>query len=497
MTSGQGFESALAADLAGRRWFRGKARPLTGARIADVIAVRRGENEARILIVEAVYSDGATETYVMPLAAASLRDAMEEEWFRDALLEDLARGATLPGGRGEVAFLPASRDLLRGAVSSGGLQSAVIGGEQSNTSVAYGKRFVFKLTRRAEPGIAPDVEVGSFLTSRGFAHAPAIRGHIEYRPRAGGAMVIGVLADHIPHECDGWRHALAALERSLDRSRSLPAADLAVQQGSLLDLATAAPLDPGDLLGEYAGVARLLGSRTAELHLALSSDAKDPAFSPEPFGVGSRRALHASITALVREVFALLRRGIDGLPEGTREKARRVLDLEGTALERTEALLELPLASLRLRCHGDYHLGQVLWTGSDFVITDFEGEVARPLDERRAKCSALRDVAGMVRSFHYAAGAALLEARPGATEERPALELAARAWSSRAAALFLRSYLDRAGRAPFVPPSRAELEGLLDAHLLEKAVYEVGYELNSRPEWLSIPLDGVLEILGR
>jgi trehalose synthase-fused probable maltokinase len=493
----QGFETALAAHMAGQRWFRGKARAVAGVRIGDAIPIRREGAEACVLIVEVAYAAGPPEAYVVPLAGAVPHDAMDDAWFREALLEELARGSSVSSARGEIAFLPASEQLLRAVLSAGGLDTVLLGAEQSNTSIAYGKRFVLKLYRVADAGVSPEVEIGSFLTARKFAHAPALRGRVEYRPRGGVAMVIAVLADHIAHEADGWKHALGALAESLGRARSLGPADLAPPGGSLLELAGAAPPRAArDLLGEYAGAARLLGKRTAELHLALSSDAKDPAFAPEPFGAGARAALHGSMTGLVREVFGLLRRGLDGLPGGVREKARRVLDLEGAALERFGALLELPLASLRIRRHGDYHLGQVLWTGRDFVITDFEGEVARPLTERRAKSSALRDIAGMVRSFHYAAGAALMEGKTSGAEERTLLELAAGAWATWAAALFMGSYLDLAGRAPFVPPSRAELEGLLDAHLLEKAVYEIGYELNNRPDWLTIPLDGVLGIVG-
>jgi maltose alpha-D-glucosyltransferase/alpha-amylase len=182
-----------------------------------------------------------------------------------------------------------------------------------------------------------------------------------------------------------------------------------------------------------------------------------------------------------------------------RDQAQQVLNLEGTISERFQAILDQKPTVMRIRCHGDYHLGQVLYTGHDFVIIDFEGEPARPLSERRIKRSALHDVAGMLRSFHYAAYSALLDREASGVvrpEDIPILEPWARFWYLWVSAAFLKAYLAEAGQASFIPQSREELQALLDAFLLEKAIYEVGYELNNRPEWVRIPLQGILDLVG-
>jgi maltose alpha-D-glucosyltransferase/alpha-amylase len=246
-----------------------------------------------------------------------------------------------------------------------------------------------------------------------------------------------------------------------------------------------------DVAGTYLNQVRLLGRRTAELHLALASSSDSPAFAPEPFTALYRRSLYQSLRSLVRTTFDLLRRRLASLPEPTREEARAVLGLEEALLRQMRSVLERRLAAGRIRIHGDYHLGQVLYTGKDFVIVDFEGEPSRSLSERRFKRSPLRDVAGMIRSFEYAAAYALRHG-PRRAEDVPALQPWARLWSRWASAAFLNGYLVTSGDAPYLPRDPAELGAMLEFYILDKAVYELRYELNNRPEWVGIPLDGVL-----
>src|SRR3989449_4460644 len=209
----------------------------------------------------------------------------------------------------------------------------------------------------------------------------------------------------------------------------------------------------------------------------------------------SRQALYQAMLSLANDTFSVLRQRLAGLPTATREEARKVLELEGEVRNRFRLLRDRKIAAIHLRCHGDYHLGQVLHTGKDFIIIDFEGESARPLGVRRLKCSPLRDVAGMLRSFHYAAYAALLGQVPGTRpEDFPTLEPWARFWYRAVSAAFLKGYLPAAASASLLPQAPAELGILLDAYLLDKAIYEIGYELNNRPEWTQIPLKGLLEL---
>jgi len=256
---------------------------------------------------------------------------------------------------------------------------------------------------------------------------------------------------------------------------------------------------PGPLLEELIGgiypqKARLLGQRTGELHLALASDPDDRAFSPEPFNALSQRSVYQNMRASLRKAFALLQKKLPDLSEGFREEAKEVLAAEQKILAQEQRILDQRSAASKIRIHGDYHLGQALYTGKDFVILDFEGEPARPLSERKLKRSALRDVAGMMRSFQYAAYSALWQPamRP---EDIPFLERWADLWYRQMSSVFLQSYLKTTRGASFIPPRESDLEVLLQAYLLDKAVYEVGYELNNRPAWVVIPIRGIKHIL--
>ncbi len=249
-----------------------------------------------------------------------------------------------------------------------------------------------------------------------------------------------------------------------------------------------------DTIGSYLESARQLGERTGELHVALASDRKDPAFSPEPYTDFNRRALYQSMRSLADQSLALLGQRLKSLPEEIHADAAKVLSLENDIFKRFQMLTEKKIKAMRMRCHGDYHLGQVLYTGKDFVIIDFEGEPARPVSERRLKRSPLRDVAGMLRSFHYAVISALRgdALRP---EDLPNLEPWSRLWHTWVCVAFLKSYFDATKDVRILPESNSDLKILLDIHLLEKAAYELAYELNNRPDWVKVPLQGILELM--
>jgi maltose alpha-D-glucosyltransferase/alpha-amylase len=267
----------------------------------------------------------------------------------------------------------------------------------------------------------------------------------------------------------------------------------------LLALAEAdVPPLAGELIGPYLASARLLGRRTAELHLALASDPGDPCFAPEPFAAPYQHALAQSMRDLATAAFRLLRQRLADLPEAVRGEAQEVLALEAAVMGAVRSVAQQPITALRIRTHGDYHLGQVLYTGDDFVITDFEGEPTRPLHERQCKHAPLKDVAGMLRSFHYAAYAGLFNqvnhVTPSSSETLTALESWAQRWYLWVSTEFLQTYLAYIGPASLLPSTRDERQVLLDAYLLEKAVYELSYELNNRPDWVRIPLQGIRQL---
>jgi maltose alpha-D-glucosyltransferase / alpha-amylase len=254
------------------------------------------------------------------------------------------------------------------------------------------------------------------------------------------------------------------------------------------------------LLGEYYASARLLGTRTGEMHAVLADPNGGPDFAPEPFTAADAQRLYEETRMQASDTFGLLRRRLHAMNPAAAADARAVLQLESQIFERLIALGDTSsTGAVRIRHHGDYHLGQVLYTGRDFMIVDFEGEPARPLTERRAKALAMRDVAGMLRSFQYAAYAALFGQVPGISPEAAEsnrVEAWCAFWNAWIGAAFLRAYLDTARSFSYLSPQPAARRLLLDAFLLQKALYEVGYELNNRPEWVIIPLRGILNLLG-
>jgi maltose alpha-D-glucosyltransferase/alpha-amylase len=316
-------------------------------------------------------------------------------------------------------------------------------------------------------------------------------------------MTLGILQGYVQNEGDAWHYTLDNLSPYFDRALSNPSdLDSLILPEHVVDLARRdTPRVVTGLIGPYLQSVVLLGRRTAELHLALASAGESQAFQPEPFTTLYQRSIYQSNRGLMAAVFPALKRQMGGLRDGVLADASAVLGLEDETLRRFQLILGRQLSGMRIRCHGDYHLGQVLFTGKDFVIIDFEGEPAKPLTQRRLKRSPLIDVAGMLRSFSYAADTALFNelARGSVPPERtPELEVLGRIWQSWVSAAFLKEYLLTIGESPILPVSSEERVMLLDVLLLEKALYEVNYELNNRPEWLRIPLRGVLhELAGR
>ena len=389
--------------------------------------------------------------------------------------------------------------------------------EQSNTSILYGKRFILKLFRRLQPGENPDVEIGRFLTEIAhFAHTPPFLGEISITPVQGEKTTIAMLQSFVENQGDGWVWFLDQLTRIFAVLATAPPPPQAHPASFLRE---PEPL-PEIMKAAQPSLeaAALLGRRTAEMHLALSFPTDLPAFAPafaaEPF---TREHLHYDanrIEAQIRSSLEALKFKLPTLDDFTSDAAGLVLSRRLSLMERARGIASLPAAGQRIRIHGDYHLGQTLRTaaaprdpaagagGGDFVLLDFEGEPARLLGERRRKQSPLKDVAGMIRSFSYAARSGLnrfLERFPDRLEEtRPgaASPFAGWAgfWEKAASAAFLGAYREAIAANPALLPPPQAAQSLLDAYILEKALYELLYELNHRPEWLRIPIDGILAL---
>ncbi len=517
-------EAVLPGYLRSARWFRSKAREITAVSVSQAIPVPVEDREVLVTLIEARYLGGEAESYLLPIGFAEgdrarelsatapgsillmvtdrgvLFDASADEGFVNALVEGMVRRRHWRAYRSE---LVASRSrAFPGLVPAGTgepLRATLLRGEQSNTSINLGDRLLLKLFRKADAGVNPDLEIGRHLTDHTeFRRVPLLAGGLELRNRGQEPITLGVLHQFVASEGDAWGWTLSALSQYFERVLVAPGqpAETDAGPGSLLELAGLQPPPMvQEAAGTYLGQVHLLGRRTAELHHALADTRDNPAFAPEPFTAHYRRSLYQSLRSLVRTTFDLLRRRLESLPGENLEAALTLLGREDGLLRQVRAVLERRISAVRIRIHGDYHLGQVLYTGKDFVIVDFEGEPSRSLSERRFKRSPLRDVAGMIRSFEYAAAYGLRHG-PRRTEDVPALQPWARLWRQWASAAFLAGYLEAAGGATFLPRDPAELATLLEFYILDKAVYELRYELNNRPDWVAIPLEGVLRQIG-
>ncbi len=522
-------EKILPRYLYNRRWFGGKARKIRAAKIVEAIAVPLDSTRAYFVAVELNYSDGDPETYLVPMAFAAgeraaelcqfhseavvaqikataagaggdgiVYDAAFDRRFADALLDAVSRRRTFRGQSSEILAVPSKCFRSLKERSDSKLEPALTNKEQSNTSIRYGERFILKIFRRLYQGVNPDLEIGRFITERtAYRNTPPLAGSLEFRKNSNGIATVGILQAWVSNEGDAWNYTLDHLTDYFEVcvASSAKPDELSWASAPVLDnRSQEVPPLAREMIGPFLASASLLGQRTGELHIALASDHQDPDFAPEPFTHFYRRSLYQSLRAATDRALTLLGERLTSLPEETRAGALMLLPLKNTIIERFRDAVDRKITAMRIRCHGDYHLGQLLYTGKDFVIIDFEGEPARPLAERRAKRSALVDVAAMLRSIDYAAIFALKtgEYRP---EDRPGLVAWAQFWVHWVSTSFLDSYLKSANCGGFLPASNDEVKILLDLCTLQKAIYELTYELNSRPDWVDAPIRGMLDIL--
>ena len=427
---------------------------------------------------------------------AVLFDAVHDEKFRAGIFELMARQKSQRAQRGVAAGFPGA--LLTGDAAQAGMTSRVLKVEQSNTSIVYQDRWFLKLYRRIEEGINPDAEILRFLSERQhFENVPPFGGSIEYRRARGETRVLGLLLGLVPNEGDIWTRSLDSLGRFYERVLEARPDPSQIPPLSLFAPNEKASKLLNDLIGGiHPERVRQLGERTAQMHLALAGEETDANFSPEPFTSLYQRSMYQSMRGALRRTMGLLQTRLPHLNGDYRKLVLEVAGDEPAILARYANLLRRKIHCSKIRTHGDFHLGQVLNTGKDFVIIDFEGEPARSLSERKMKRCALRDVAGMIRSFQYAAHTALsMHQQTVRPEDVPVLEPWAEHWANWISGAYLQAYLHAAEGALFLPDKQEDVEVLLDAFLLEKAVYEVAYELNNRPKWISIPLRGIQQIL--
>jgi len=497
---------ALPAFVAGRRWYAAKGSALRRVEIADHVEWKAGERSYLLTLARAETAGGETQTYFLPLTLAwedrdderlraldahtiakvrqqahvgVLADAFGDEAFTRGLVASVGSGERIDAARGRLVFAPTRAFAALAGEDPSRLAVTIPAAQSSNTIVALGDRLFVKGYRRLQVGVNPEVEIGRFLTEQAqFDHGVPVAGSIEYVADDGRTATVALVQGYVANQGNGWDYTLAYLGRVLDEAAT-----------------HASPERPAaDHHGAYAEMARVLGVRTAELHAAFAAGHGDPAFEPEaltPADVaGWVDAVHRAAVAVLDR----LEQKAPAWPEADAARARELLARRAALLARIDRHASDPPAGARTRLHGDYHLGQVLVVRNDFVITDFEGEPTRPMDERRRKHTPLKDVAGMLRSFDYATHAAAQRFLAEHAHNREAVDAAAKAWLAQARRAFLDGYDERAAAAG-LPTATGQGERLLELLVLEKAVYELGYEIDNRPDWVRIPLAGLLGVL--
>ena len=489
--------------LESQRWYAAKDATVARARLADWVLWDEGRGSYMLALVD-VESGGEPVRYFAPLALAwedreeervralggaavakvrqqasvgVMADALADEVFCRAVVEAIGAGRELAGAQGTLRFTPTSAFAQIASEDVALLPVARPKAQSSNTVVTLGERLFLKGYRRVRAGVNPEFEVGRHLTEKlKFPNCVPVAGAVEYTAADGTQMTLALLQGYVSNQGDGWTYTLEYLERFFDQNRN-----------------ATAPLPP-DAHGAYLALIRILGQRTGELHRAFAGFAGDPAFDPEPVAADEFAGWKARVQEEAAATLDLLERNLKQLVLPAREAAQAMLAQRPALAARIEQCAPGPSPALKMRYHGDYHLGQVLLSKNDFLIIDFEGEPARPFSERRRKHSPLRDVAGMARSFDYARWTALRNVARS-PEEHERLAALAAVWHDASLAEFLAAY-DEVVRGSGLYASFADARSLLELFEIEKVLYELRYEINNRPGWVQVPLRGILALTG-
>jgi maltose alpha-D-glucosyltransferase / alpha-amylase len=501
----------LPAFLGNQRWFGAKDRQITGIAIVASAQLTSGRDSYLLAEIEVqLAGEDAPQRYFLPLATSyddqvlthgwpllsfslaqvrrgskvgALYDAMAGQDFPLAAFDAIRRGVELPSSDGTIrcwSTSAAGRVKVPEAVEVKRLSA-----EQSNSSAVIGNRLVFKIYRKLATGAQPEIDIGRFLTEEaGFRNTPPLLGAIERVGKEGETTALAAAFGFVRNQGDGWVYTIEYLHRTLDELRLLAAAEHPE--------AAASRHEPH---GFYLTQARVLGQRTAELHHALATPTSDAAFAPEPITHADLQHWQRAARRQADAAFKALRHALPQLEGADREQAQALLARRDACHDHIAALCPDAVAAAKTRIHGDYHLGQVLVAQNDFYILDFEGEPARPLAARRAKSSPLKDVAGMLRSFDYAAWTAIMNLSQLDAGSAAIVRSLADAWRNATEQAFLEAYRHAIVGCPSYPEDPQQAGRLLDLFLLEKALYEVCYEAANRPHWIPIPLQGVAGLL--
>ncbi len=496
------------------RWFGGKAKVISKMSIHKVIPLKVEGETHFLTIIEVDYVQRLPEFYFLPMCfvptetifdrieytaqsvvsraeiqgvSGFILDSSYDKTFRDFLFTGMDRKLRVKEDEGTLEF----NSSVYAKLNSEKVESKILKADQSNTAIIYNDQYFFKFYRKIENEINPDLEIVRFLSENtSFRNAPKYAGSIEYRDNEGKVTVFGLLQEKVENQGDSWVMTIDSVGRFYERVMAKAKKE---KLPKLVNRDAIKFEEAPELIQEFIGrgfyerVVRL-GQRTAEMHLALASDSVTPAFAPEYFSANYQRSLYSSLRKLLRDRFKLLEQSLPKLNNETQKLAQEVLKMEDDILECFSQIYQTRISAIKTRIHGDYHLGQVLFTGKDFIIIDFEGEPGFSFSERRLKKNPLKDVAGMMRSFHYAAFGKILLNENYREKDLEFLEQWAEQWQHYVSRFYLGAYLEKMGMEKSLSD---EDEVLIRTYLLEKAVYELGYELNGRPDWVNVPLRGI------
>lgn len=520
-------DGILESYVKSRRWYRGKGRKIRAIEIEDVLSFKKDQKPSmHTLILNVMYSTNSDMKYFLPVAFADgdlmyelknensasviaelsmddeegiIFDALFSDEFQKELLQYIHGKRKAKGKAGELAFMSGKKLSSYIKKTDFPVNAKLLKAEQSNTSIIYDDKVMLKLYRGLEEGLNPEIQVLEYLTEkRKFEHVPNFAGQIEYNRKNDEQISVGILAQFVKHDQDAWSYALSELEHYfnniLSRREELKKPPRIPEK---LSISYDEIPEEFTTLTNYffLEMMELLGKRTGQMHMALSARSADERFNPEQFSLLYQKSLYQSFRALVKRVFSSVKNNQKTLEPGIGEEVKKILSSEKTILELFEKVKKGKIDSLKTRIHGDYHLGQVLFTGKDFVIIDFEGEPARTLSERHLKYCPLRDVAGMLRSFHYAVYSQFYKLIHLQPENEDCLRSWIDPWFNAVRGVFMNAYLEETKGSPIIPKDGTDLETLLNIYVLEKAIYELGYEVNNRPDWLEIPMKGINTIL--
>jgi maltose alpha-D-glucosyltransferase/alpha-amylase len=508
------------------RWFRGKAKKIKNIEITDTIALATGALNSYIIIIETMYIEGKNELYVIPLSITTgdeiaeikyrhpeaqvahieidgheglMFDGSYNKKMRDLLFQLIYQKGKIKNRKTAIAGIPGKKFSTKVKKSELPLASRVLLAEQSNTSILYDSRYFFKMYRSPEEGVNPELEIIKTLTENTtFRNFPTFAGALEYQKSDTENAALGILVDFLPNEGNAWEFTKSAIDRYFDRlieDKEIILNKIAAENKPVTELVGEDKMN--ELLGPFfVEMVSLLGRRTAELHLALASVKNKKEFSEEPFSLLYQKSLYQSFRTLIKRTVNQMKSPKKPLNEEQTALIDDIISNEALLLSTIKHTLEKKkIHTSKIRVHGDYHLGQVLFTGKDFMIIDFEGEPTRSLTARQLKLCPFKDVAGMLRSFHYAIYMGQLENKSKIPGNADLLDPWLEAWYETVEKTFLKSYLKTAGNASFIPDEAREVKDLLSVYTIEKAIYEADYEFNNRPDWLHIPLNGLKKIL--